>query len=259
MSGLGPAPRMTGIGGGDNLQFYSPPGSVQTPGSFGAPGAAGSIGGVQPPQAVVPPGPMQPGNFPSAPQAPGIFPQPSASPSGYTDIDVDNEPPLLEELGINIEHIIMRIQGVAFFKKLDEDVLRDADLSGPLAIVLALALCLLLTGKLAFGYVYGFGATGCVGVCMLINMMSQKSGIDLYRTMSILGYGLIPIVFLALIGVFVSLKSGFGTVVSAICILWATATSSRFFATAISMHQQRWLVAYPVGLVYTCFTLLTVF
>jgi len=222
------------------------------PGSFPSQGQPQQS--VQPPMGAFPnqgamSGSMQPGNFPP--------PQPQQT---YTfDDDVDNEPPLLEELGINVDHIRQRMQGVAFFKKLDEDILRDADLSGPLVVGLALGICLLLAGKLHFGYVYGLGATGCVGVCMLINAMSQKGGIDLYRTMSILGYGLIPIVVLAFIGIFISLKSTFGTIASAICISWSTATSSRFFATAIAMHQQRWLVAYPVGLVYTCFTLITVF
>merc|ERR1719272_1299262 len=198
---------------------------------------------------------------PSFNQQPGVFPQPGNFPpptqSFNDDDDFENEPPILEELGINIEHIWMRIQGVAFFKRIDQDLLADADLSGPLMIGMALGVCLLLAGKLQFGYIYGLGATGCVGVCLLINVMSQRGGIDLYRTMSILGYGLIPIVFLALIGILFSLKSTFGSVVSVLAIGWSTATSSRFFATAISMHQQRWLVAYPVGLVYTCFTLIT--
>merc|ERR1719230_137235 len=104
------------------------------------------------------------------------------------------------------------MQGVAFFQKLDQDLLDDADLTGPLVICLALGVCLLLAGKLHFGYIYGLAATGCFGICMLINVMSQREGIDLYRTISILGYGLIPIVFLAIFGVFVSLKSSFGMV-----------------------------------------------
>lgn len=189
------------------------------------------------------------------PSQAGSFPPPNYS---YDD-DVDNEPPLLEELGINVEHILLRMQGVALFKKLDEEILRDADLSGPLMICLTLGLALLLAGKLQFGYVYGLAAGGSFGICCLINVMSQKEGIDLYRTMSILGYGLIPIVFLAIFGIIVSLKSSFGSVMAAICIAWATASSSRFFAIAIHMQDQRWLVAYPVGLVYTFFTLITIF
>lgn len=197
-----------------------------------------------------------PGAMFGGPTQPGHFPAPS--PLGGDD-DFENEPPLLEELGINVEHIWQRTQGVALFKTLDEDMLREADLSGPLVICLALGVSLLLAGKLQFGYIYGLAAGGSCGICLLINVMSQKGGIDLYRTMSILGYGLIPIVVLAFIGIFVSLKSTFGTIIAAICIAWATATSSRFFATAIAMDQQRWLVAYPVGLVYTFFTLITVF
>merc|ERR1712099_216200 len=108
----------------------------------------------------------------------------------------------------------------------------------------------------------------------LINLMSQKGGIDMYRTASVLGYGLIPVVIMAFLGIFVSLQSTFGTALASVCIAWAanskianidevheiaevneeqqtarsTATASRFFATANSMSQQRWLVAYPVGL-----------
>eukprot|EP00933_Yihiella_yeosuensis_P040464 TRINITY_DN34771_c0_g1_i1.p1 TRINITY_DN34771_c0_g1~~TRINITY_DN34771_c0_g1_i1.p1 ORF type:complete len:266 (-),score=61.61 TRINITY_DN34771_c0_g1_i1:25-822(-) len=252
---LGPAPNVgfqqqAGAMGADGFYSAAPTGSIGGPMQPGAPAApvqapSGSFG-------------QQPGMF-SGSMQPGNFPQPSvSSPTGFDD-DYENEPPLLEELGINLEHIVLRMQGVAFFKKLDEDILRDADLSGPLLICLTLGVSLLLAGKLQFGYIYGLGAGGSFGVCMLINVMSQKGGIDLYRTMSILGYGLIPVVFLAVIGIFVSLKSTFGTVLAALCIGWSTATSSRFFATAISMQQQRWLVAYPIGLVYTFFTLITIF
>merc|ERR1712232_1361836 len=140
----------------------------------------------------------------------------------YVD-DPDNEPPLLEELGINVEHIVTRIKGVAFFKTVDQQSLEDADLCGPLAILLGLASALFLTGKLAFGYIYGLSISSSIAVWFLINMMSAK-GMDLYRVCSILGYGLMPI--------FLSLKSSFGTVVPFVCIAWATAASSRFFSSA---------------------------
>jgi len=266
MSSLGPAPRIGGAQapGANGLQFFDGgAGAGQQPGA--------NFGGAQsqPPQAPF----QQPGNFaqPMAGQiggqmggqmgqmAPGNFPPPQ-SPSGTYDDDFENEPPLLEELGINLEHIIERMKGVLIpTKHLSEDVLKDADLSGPLVICLALGTCLLLAGKLQFGYIYGLAAGGSFGICMLINVMSQKEGIDLYRTMSILGYGLIPIVFLAICGVFVSLKSSFGTVLAAICIGWATVTSSGYFETATSMSNQRFLLAYPIGLVYTFFTLITIF
>lgn len=194
---------------------------------------------------------MQPGVF--TPQTPQV-----AGPGGYDD-DFENEPPLLEELGIDVASIWLRMKGIAFFKPLDEGTLKDSDLSGPLLIVFALGFCLLLSGKLVLGFLYGWSSMSGIFICLLINVMSQREGIDLYCTMSILGYGLIPVVLLAFIGIFLSLKSSVGSVISMLCIGWATATSSRFFATAIAMHQQRWLVAYPVGLVYTLVTLITIF
>jgi len=256
MAGLGPAPRIGSQAPGDGLQFFTPPaGSMQPPAGMGGPGpqAPGNFpapGQFQQPQAA-----GQMGSMP--PQQIGSFPPPSSS-SSYDD-DFENEPPLLDELGINLDHIIERMKGVAFFKKLDEQVLSDLDLSGPLCICLSLGVCLLLAGKLQFGYIYGLASGGSFFVCCLINVMSQKGGIDLYRTMSILGYGLIPIVLLAFLGIFLNLKSSYGTFLAAACIAWTTATSSRFFATAVAMEDQRWLVAYPVGLVYTFFALITVF
>ena len=43
------------------------------------------------------------------------------------------------------------------------------------------------------------------------------------------------------------------------CILWSTHTATRFFEKALHMADQRYLIAYPVGLVYSCFVLITVF
>lgn len=201
-------------------------------------------------------GSMQPGTGFATPQQ---QPQQSGNWANPSDEDIENEPPILEELGINVEHVVMRMKGVAFFKAVDQEILEDLDLSGPLAIIMALSTCLLFAGKITFSYVYGFGVSGCVLIWTLINLMSQKGGIDMYRTASVLGYGLIPVVIMASLGIFVSLQSTFGSIVAALCIAWSTATASRFFATANAMNQQRWLVAYPVGLFYTCFSLLTVF
>lgn len=259
---LGPAPRMHGSGSGNrmgvqppaaNLDFFSgapsgPPPTGMAPvappqqfsGGFNQPpaGSMGTIGG-----------PPQPSNFPSPPQ----------NQHGYDDDDIDNEPPLLEELGINVEHIWLRIQGVAFFKKVDSEILADSDLMGPAGIASALALCMVFSGKLQIAYVWGLWILSTTGVFVLINLLSQKVGIGLYDTISILGYGLLPIVLLAFVGIFVSLKGTFGLVIAMLCIGWATTASSRFFATAISMQHQRWLVAYPILLSYTYFTVITIF
>merc|ERR1719277_2029113 len=101
-------------------------------------------------------------------------------------------------------------------------------------VLAGLAVCLLFAGKISFGYVWGQAVVGSATIWALINVMSQKGGIDLYRTSSILGYGLIPIVLLAFVGIFVSLKCTFGLIAAMGAVFWATATTSRFFATAIA-------------------------
>lgn len=153
----------------------------------------------------------------------------------------------------------MRVQGIAFFKRVDTELLRDVDMSGPLLILCALGLLHVLRGKLYFGYLYGFGSVGFVGLYLLINLMSRKREIDLYTTIGILGYGLLPVVFLAAVAVLVSLTNWVGCAMSIGCVLWCTATTTRFFEKAVSLTDQRWLVAYPISLLYTCFVLMTVF
>jgi hypothetical protein len=62
--------------------------------------------------------------------------------------DYDNEPPLLEELGINWEHIFEKTKAVVNpTQKLNEHILDDADLAGPILFCLVLGSLLLLSGK----------------------------------------------------------------------------------------------------------------
>jgi hypothetical protein len=204
---------------------------------------------------------MQPPSGSIGRHQPGSFPPPQSmgpGPTSYDD-DIDNEPPILEELGINVESIVMRMKGVAFFKQVPEEILADLDLTGPVSIICLLVTCLLFSGKIVGGYVYGFYMMGSSFLWMLLNVMSQKEGIDLYRTVSTLGYGLIPMIIVAFVGIFVKLHSTLGILLSSACVLWSTYAASRFFATANAMVNQRWLVAYPVLLFYMCFLLITVF
>jgi hypothetical protein len=92
---------------------------------------------------------------------------------GYFAGDFENEPPLLEELGINVEHILLKTKAVVLpsqrFNKntaLTDPALivEDADLAGPLALALTLGGEMLLAGKLQFGYIYGFGLFGCMAM-----------------------------------------------------------------------------------------------
>jgi len=175
-------------------------------------------------------------------------------------IDFENEPPLLEELGINFSHITQKTLAVLIpTKTLQQEIMEDTDMAGPLFFCLLLGFCLLLTGKIHFGYIYGFGLIGCVGMYIILNLMSEDKSIDIYRTMSILGYCLLPIVALAAIHIFMSLKGVVGFAMTALTVLWCTIAATRFIEATLSMRGQRYLVAYPLMLLYSCFALITVF
>jgi len=60
-----------------------------------------------------------------------------------------------------------------------------------------------------FGYIYGFGVSGCGAMYLVLNLLSQHS-IDIWRVCSILGYGLLPVIGLAFLGIAISLKSTLG-------------------------------------------------
>jgi hypothetical protein len=124
--------------------------------------------------------------------------------------DYDNEAPLLEELGIRFDHIWSKTQAVINpTKKLKDNILDDADLAGPLFFCLLLGSCLLLAGKVHFGYIYGFSVFGCLGMNFILNLL-HPTGLDFLKTCSVLGYCLLPVIVLAGLSVLVNLKGLLG-------------------------------------------------
>ncbi|KAL8275924.1 hypothetical protein Esti_000186 [Eimeria stiedai] len=172
----------------------------------------------------------------------------------------ENEPPLLEDLGINPGDIWKRTKAVLLFNKADHDLLAGCDLCGPLMIALVLALILFLAGKASFGCLYGMSIIGSLSAYLLLNLISRGDGIDLYRTASILGYSLLPVALVAL-PLLVLERQGLllRLGVSALGVGWATRTASSFFEAALRLQEQRFLVAYPIFLLYASFTILTLF
>lgn len=173
----------------------------------------------------------------------------------------DNEPPLLEELGISLPHIRAKTLAVLHpLRPVSSEMMEDTDLAGPLVFALALGFFLLLTGKVHFGYIYGFGILGSCLVCLILNLMCEgDEGVDMHRVVSILGYCLLPIVLLSGVNVILDLRGVVGLVLGGGAIAWCTTTASRFFEKALEMRHQRYLVAYPLFLLYSCFALITVF
>ncbi|KAJ3368075.1 hypothetical protein GGF31_006908 [Allomyces arbusculus] len=179
--------------------------------------------------------------------------------AAFTTGGLDGEPPLMEELGINPGHIWAKAVAVLNpFKPIDQHIMDDTDLAGPLLFCLMLGVFLLLSGKAHFSYIYGMAALGCAAMYAILNLMSDN-GIDVGTTASVLGYCLLPLVLLSMVSVVLGLGGWIGPILTWATIGWCTYSSSSMFVTVLRMNEQHALVAYPVGLLYAMFALITAF
>ncbi|XP_071087386.1 protein YIPF5-like [Haliotis cracherodii] len=189
----------------------------------------------------------------------GSIMTPATSFNETTSDNFEDEPPLMEELGINFDHIIQKTTAVLNpLKGTDHDIMQDTDLAGPLVFCLAFGGFLMLSGKLHFGYIYGIGVVGCVAMYALLNLMSM-TGVTIGCIISVLGYCLLPMVILSFTSIVISLQGILGTVLTVVTVIWCCLSASKLFVSALAMDQQQLLVAYPCALVYGVFALLTVF
>eukprot|EP00980_Cylindrotheca_fusiformis_P022466 scaffold9342_cov163-Cylindrotheca_fusiformis.AAC.1 len=212
-----------------------------------------------------------------APMAPNIF-QPqdfigTTTSNNMDDEDFENEPPLLEELGIHFDHILLKTKTVCWpFQRTssgayDENemvdaVVQDADLIGPICYCLLLGGEMVLTGKLQFGYIYGFGLFGCIAMTLVVNLTAPQDAVSFWVVASVLGYALIPVNILALVKVIVinlaSLQT-LGRFLAVVTVAWSTTAATRLLEMGCGLRQQRYLIAYPIALLYSAFVLITIF
>lgn len=189
-----------------------------------------------------------------------------ADDAAYPPID---EAPLLEELGINIEHIALKTKTVVLpFSRFGgntlgpDDICKDSDLAGPIAFALLLGGEMVLSGKLQFGYIYGFGLFGCVAMTFIVNLVAPQNPISVWTVTSILGYSLLPVNLLALLKIFVinliNLQT-LGRILGIATVAWSTTASTRLFELGCQLRSQRYLIAYPIALLYSAFVLITIF
>ncbi|XP_049642913.1 protein YIPF5 [Suncus etruscus] len=171
----------------------------------------------------------------------------------------EDEPPLLEELGINFDHIWQKTLTVLHpLKVADGSIMNETDLAGPMVFCLAFGATLLLAGKIQFGYVYGISAIGCLGMFCLLNLMSM-TGVSFGCVASVLGYCLLPMILLSSFAVIFSLQGMVGIILTAGIIGWCSFSASKIFISALAMEGQQLLVAYPCALLYGVFALISVF
>ncbi|KAG7365206.1 hypothetical protein IV203_038409 [Nitzschia inconspicua] len=179
------------------------------------------------------------------------------------------EAPLLEELGVNVDHILLKTKAVVLpFSRfggnaLDPEVIcKDADLAGPIAFALLLGGEMVFSGKLQFGYIYGFGLFGCIAMTFVVNLVAPQNPISFWTVTSILGYALLPVNLLALMKIVVinliNLQT-LGRILGIATVAWSTTASTRLFELGCQLRSQRYLIAYPIALLYSAFVLITIF
>jgi hypothetical protein len=188
--------------------------------------------------------------------------------------DYEHEPPLLEEIGIHFDHILLKTKAVCWpFQRAEEEeinnntemvnaVVQDPDLIGPICYCLLLGGEMVLTGKLQFGYIYGFGLFGCVAMTLIVNLTAPQDAVSFWVVSSVLGYALIPVNILALVKIVVinlaSLQT-LGRFLGMVTVVWSTTASTRLLEMGCGLREQRYLIAYPIALLYSAFVLITIF
>lgn len=179
-----------------------------------------------------------------------------------------DEPPLLEELEIYPERIIEKSLAVLnpfHAQELSKNpayLFVETDLAGPIMFCLTLAASLFLSGSKAhFGYIYGLSVISVIVMYILITLMcnTMEHYISITAVASILGYSILPIVWLSILGIFLSLNSAFGIALCVLAVALATMGASNIFCLMTGDPKQRLLLAYPCSLVYVIFVLLVLF
>ena len=188
----------------------------------------------------------------------------SSAQSGGMQCDFEEEPPLLEELGISPTRIFEKSLAVLnpfrTGRTFDVNLLYETDFAGPAALCILLGSCLLLAGgKVPFGSVYGLVVMSCFAMYVLLTLMTTEGSVTLGSVASVLGYCLLPIVILSVFGVFLPLYSPPGFVCAVLAVMWSSLSASKLFVMMLGDTEQRPLIAYPCTLLYGTFALIIVF
>uniref|UniRef100_A0A453IBC3 Protein YIP n=2 Tax=Aegilops tauschii subsp. strangulata TaxID=200361 RepID=A0A453IBC3_AEGTS len=174
-----------------------------------------------------------------------------------------DEPPLLEELGINTRQIWRKTLSILHpLRSADPSLHADADLSGPFLFLLSFGLFQLLAGKFHFGIVLGWVTVASLFLYFVFSMLSggRRGDLDLYRCVSLVGYCMLPMVIFSAVSLFLPRGGGLIFGMGMGFVLWSTRVCTRLLAElASSGDEHRGLIAYACWLVYMLFSLLVIF
>eukprot|EP01023_Acetabularia_acetabulum_P042778 TRINITY_DN4263_c2_g1_i5.p3 TRINITY_DN4263_c2_g1~~TRINITY_DN4263_c2_g1_i5.p3 ORF type:complete len:243 (-),score=48.73 TRINITY_DN4263_c2_g1_i5:161-889(-) len=173
----------------------------------------------------------------------------------------EDEPPLLEELGIDVPIITRRIRSV-FFHQLSANHLDELDGAGAILVLGVMAALHLLMGKLHFGVLLGWSVVGGAMVWLVVRQLaaadtSEIKNLDMFSCCCVLGYCQIPLVIYSGLEILIHRLPVVKSCLMMLCIAWSTQLSSQLFVKrSYGLQDHRMLVAYPCMLVYAMFAML---
>lgn len=184
---------------------------------------------------------------------------PSAASGSFSSFD--EEPPLLEELGINTRQIWLKTTSILNPIRVNPSIHEDADLSGPFIFLMAFGLFQLLAGKFHFGIILGWVTVASLFLYVVFNMLAGRNGnLDLYRCLSLVGYCMLPMVIFSAVSLFVPHDGVVIFAMAAMFVFWSTRICARLLVELASCGEEhRGLIAYACWLVYLLFSLLVIF
>jgi len=86
-----------------------------------------------------------------------------------------------------------------------------------------------------------------------------SSALTIWRSASVLGYCLLPLVLTSFVGIALPLDTIYGYLLTSAAISWCTYSSSAMFCAVGRMTGMRGLVAYPLALFYVGFGIMAIF
>eukprot|EP00879_Flechtneria_rotunda_P024268 GHRR01025720.1.p1 GENE.GHRR01025720.1~~GHRR01025720.1.p1 ORF type:complete len:154 (+),score=53.10 GHRR01025720.1:403-864(+) len=120
-------------------------------------------------------------------------PPPSTTAMAYNNT-FEDEPPLLEELGIDLAAILQKTKAI-LLHQMKSSSLDDLDFGGALIFLLLLGGLHLLLGKVHFGVLLGWSVAQSILLWFVVNQIASNEAaehraLDLYSCCCIVGYGM---------------------------------------------------------------------
>ncbi|EFJ51663.1 hypothetical protein VOLCADRAFT_87333 [Volvox carteri f. nagariensis] len=193
----------------------------------------------------------------------GAYSAPGSGYGGASGNAYEDEPPLLEELGIDIGAIFLKTRAVLLWR-FNSRYLDDLDMGGALIFVFVLAGLQLLMGKLHFGVTLGWGVVFSIMLWFMLRQLVGSEGaeaknLDLYGCCCVVGYSMLPLVVYNAMAILIP-KGPLSLVAAVLCTVWAALTASRIFARRCPpLGELRGIIMYPCLLAYSTFALLMLY